>query len=304
MHFASFIAAAICFSNLRPKQTSSTELSNLHEVVTLNTHIKFDCLSSFASIYTGIGKKRHVLSAPSECISELLSTICTCIAEVKRIHSNRLISGKKFMSFNGIENTLGYIFCIERLTYHQHAVDRIRRNRSLELCKIEILLGKILMEQLSQRKGCTRASHEVKLYNLRINTLEKFCYKFSRELCFLYAETKRIDTLLKNVKRFGIRFFGAFHFDVLTNIPIVVFFDATHIRELARCGSSSLEIFNVFQTIERLNVEAFCCAPYKLFIKVGAFQIGDDFVLPFLSRNRSKISSDVKFVFCHKNVNL
>ena len=56
--------------------------------------------------------------------------------------------------------------------------------------------------------------------------------------------------------------------------------------------------------VERLDAEAFRRAPHELLVKVRAFEVGNDFVLPCLFRHRSKISLQIQFC-CHDlSVNL
>jgi len=54
-------------------------------------------------------------------------------------------------------------------------------------------------------------------------------------------------------------------------------------------GDGGLQALEILAAVERLDAEAFRRAPHELLVKVRAFEVGNDFVLPLLSGYRRKI---------------
>ena len=135
------------------------------------------------------------------------------------------------------------------------------------------------------------------LDDVQTDVLEKCFYEFGTNVLTLDAEANRVNALVKDVKSLSISLFRVFNDDVLTNVPLVVVLVITTYKgELSRHSLGSLEVFQVFTTIEGLYVEPFVCSPHESFLEVGPLQVNFYLVQPLLSGGRNKLGKEFFFV--------
>ena len=85
---------------------------------------------------------------------------------------------------------------------------------------------------------------EVQLYILRQNAVEECGYQLTADIAAGNLKSKRVDTLVKNVKCFCIGSFSIVDDDVLTDKPkVVVFLVTTNEREFAWQRINGFEVF-------------------------------------------------------------
>ena len=233
-HLASAIALwLVLLHNLSPQQACGTELSYFHEVVLAHAHIKLDALGSQVNIDTSISQLLQVLVTPSQRIAQLLNDVSTSIVECIAMNHDatevRIVLER--LGQLRSEGQYGrYILALEH-----HLLHRVPLDRAHYLLLVVALLLPVTLQNLSQLERVALTSHEVHLDTFAIDVLEQRFNSTHRHQLARHLETNGVDTLVQNVKCFGISSLGVFDHNVLTNIPLVrILLVTTHEWEFAR----------------------------------------------------------------------
>ena len=117
-----------------------------------------------------------------------------------------------------------------------------------------------------------------------------------------YLESQRGHALGEHVERDGVGSGSIGGDDVLAGEPVVGVADTADVGELARQRISGSQAGDVLGTVDRLHVEALVGAPDQFLVKVGALEVGHDFVAPFLVGHARKLFKQFFGLFSHNLV--
>ena len=107
----------VCLYNLRPQQTGSTELSNLHEVVTTDTHVEADGVRCLVVRHACFGEHGHVFCTPCECVCQFLCAVRTGIVQDNAIHAYYTIARERLRRFHHGSDLRAHMLAAEQLTF-------------------------------------------------------------------------------------------------------------------------------------------------------------------------------------------
>ena len=277
------ILIAVGTDDLSPEPACSTELSQLHEVVGPYAEDELDTARQF---FDGVACFRELvdeLSTPRECIAQLLVDVGTGVIDVEGIDREDAVLRQGADSIEELcahSHPLGV-----RNTLDELLLEGIEVDRALALCYIGSYFGEI-SGQFACELSCYRdAAREVQLDSLGHNALEQDGQCFLVDLIATKLEAQRGNPLVEDIQCLFIGFLGVIYIDVLTDEPLIVHTRGADIGVLCRHHFGGRETFEVFATIEGVDVESFVGTPDELTLEVSSLQVGHDLVLPFLCAN-------------------
>ena len=273
----------VCLNDLCPQQTTSAELSNLHEIVTADTHVETDSVGCAVVRDSCLGKHRHVLGTPSEGVSQFLRSVRAGVIEDDAVDAYYAVTRQRLGCFDGLRDLLRYLLTRQSFALEEHVLDRVHVDGTNHVLHIVAHSAVVAHEDVRELRRCARTDGEVDGDAVGGDAVQQGLDEMIRQFVFVQAETEGRDTFVEHLQRLGVRLAGVLaRADVLTDSPVVVRAGAAYVRELAGRGDGRLQAFEVLAAVERLDAEAFRRAPHELLVKVRTFQIGNDLVLPNL----------------------
>ena len=171
MHLASALASRVVGGNdFCPQPTSGTELGDFHEVVGADTKIEFDLLGHFRSVQACLGQLSQQFVSPSQCISQLLRDISTCIVEVEGIHCQYFVTRQSSTRFEHSGSSFHPVFIF--LTFYQRFLERVVVYRPFAFFQVCAFAFEIVGENTDQHFSLAVASIEIQFHTLRTNPVK------------------------------------------------------------------------------------------------------------------------------------
>ena len=261
----------VCLYYLSPEQTGGTEFGYFHKIVAADTKVEFNRFGGGIYVYAFVCHYIQILFAPSQCITELLHDIGSCIAQRYGVYVYHTILRQLLGFFHERHNVFDYEVEVVFRTFYQHSIDGVEVYRAFQLRQIVFVCLEIIDQNLGQLFCSLGTDIEVQFYRICLYAVEQVFDEPCREFVFLDPEAQRINSFFEYFQCLFVRFCTVFYYDFLTNKPIVVLLSASDVGELARSGIESLPAFYVFQTIERVNIETLGRFPNEFLRKIGTF---------------------------------
>ena len=121
------------------------------------------------------------------------------------------------------------------LALHQHTLDGVEAQAAYNLLLVVAHLVDVGHQQVGQLHSVAQAGAIAHLHAVQTDVLEQRFDKLGAQLSMTQLEADAVDALHQDVEGLLVSLRRVCHYDVLTNIPlVVVFLVATHEGEFAR----------------------------------------------------------------------
>ena len=296
----------IGFHDVGPQHTACTQFGDFHEVVRGDGLRETDLFGGLFDREAHIHQAYQVVVTGSEREGERLDDRRAGVAEDfarYRDYADTFVGFGFPNQVGDLFETLGTVLRTEAAFRGQFLDQRVDAEIDVHLFRRQLLLFDLRDHQLCHMGGFTAAEGNFDCRDM--NILEQRIQIFCGEGLRNDLEFDRIDARIEDLERDGVRLLGAIDDDRLVDLPAVVGAGAPHVGENPGFGAEELQSGEVFSPVVGTDVETFRRFPHQFTLVVRTFEVGLDYLLPLLGRNRRKFGKQLfTFGSCHNKLEI
>ena len=290
--------------DVRPQHPRRAQFGDLHEIVGADREVELDRRSYPVHVASQVGEPHDVFVPHGQRESQLLHDRRPAIVEQRPVHGDQphaFVLRRFFEQFFDTGELLGPVGSRTAPgTFFREFHEGVDSEDGEHLFGIEFFGNDLVEEQFGG--SVNSAAAESEFDGRDRDPFQQGVEVGGRKVLTFDDETERIDAFHQDVVRLRIRGFDVFaDFDGLSHAPVVVGFDATHVRKGSGNRAEVPEPRHVFGPVIRLCAEPFQGTPYQFLGTVGPLEVFGNGLFPLPGGNGRKFGHQLlSFFFCHR----